>query len=110
MICITWCGKIQIQDLVKINYIKSYITLRRFYYEKKSGIFTFDRFIACLSMSQLIPNLIFAWIDHNKKPTKASLLLPEGIIYSIVYFMVWIFYIPSQVVLMSSYLADRADA
>ena len=96
-----------------------------------AGLLTLDRFIACLSMSQLILNLIFAWIEHRKKRTRASLLLAigitlffgcdlfimmrmllpsEGFIYSAICFMVWVFYIPSQVVLTSSYLADRTDA
>jgi hypothetical protein len=93
-----------------------------------AGILTVDRFIACISMSQLTLNLIFAWVEHNKKHTSASLLMaigitlffgcdffimmrmllpPRGLIYEVIRFMVWIFYIPSQVVLTSSYLADR---
>lgn len=96
-----------------------------------AGLFTFDRFIACLSMSQLILNLVYAWIDHRKKRTTTSLLLaigitlffgcdfsimlrmllpPQGFIYAAICFMVWIFYIPSQVILTTSYLIDRADA
>ena len=96
-----------------------------------AGIITLDRFIACLSMSQLILNLVYVWIEHNKKRTRASLLLavgitlffgcdlfimmrmllpPVGFIYSVICFMVWVFYIPSQVVLTSSYLIDRAEA
>ena len=96
-----------------------------------AGLLTLDRFIACLSMSQLILNLVYVWIDHHQKRTRASLLLamgitlffgcdlfimirmlipPEGFIYSVIYFMVWVFYIPSQVVLTSSYLVDRSDA
>jgi uncharacterized membrane protein len=96
-----------------------------------AGLFTFDRFIGCLSMSQLTLNLIYAWIEHRKKQTAASLLLAigitlffgcdlciimrmllpaQGFIYSAICFMVWIFYIPSQVALTSSYLADRTQA
>ena len=95
-----------------------------------AGLLTFDRFIACLSMSQLILNLVFVWIEHRKKQTLASLLLAIGItlffgcdlfimlrmllpaggfIYEIIRFMVWVFYIPSQVILTSSYLADRSN-
>ena len=90
-----------------------------------AGLLTLDRFIACLSMSQLILNLVYVWIEHNKKRTRASLLLavgitlffgcdlfitirmllpPVGFIYSVICFMVWVFYIPSQVVLTSSYI------
>lgn len=96
-----------------------------------AGLLSLDRFIACLSMSQLIMNLIFVWIEHRKKRTAASLLLAlgitlffgcdlfimlrmllpaQGFIYAAICFMVWIFYIPSQVLLTSSYLADRASA
>jgi hypothetical protein len=96
-----------------------------------AGLFTFDRFIACLSMSQLILNTIYSWIEYRKKRTTASLLLaigitlffgcdfsimlrmllpPQGFIYSAICFMVWVFYIPSQVVITSSYLVDRAEA
>ena len=96
-----------------------------------ADLLTLDRFIACLSMSQLILNLIFVWIEHRKNRTTASLLLavgitlffgcdlfimmrmllpPAGFIHSAICFMVWVFYIPSQVVLTSSYLADRAKA
>ena len=95
------------------------------------GIMTLDRFIACLSMSQLILNVIYGWIDHGKKHTRASLLLAVGIslffacdsfimmrmllpavgfVYSVICFMVWVFYIPSQVLLTSAYLSDRTDA
>lgn len=95
-----------------------------------AGLLTLDRFIACLSMSQLILNLVYVWIEHRKKKTLASLLLAVGItlffgcdlfimmrmllpaggaVYAFIRFMVWIFYIPSQVVLTSSYLADRAN-
>lgn len=94
-------------------------------------LLTLDRFIACLSMSQLILNLVFVWIDHAKKRTRASLLLALGITlfffgdafisvrmmldmktvaYAIVRFMVWVFYIPAQAVLTTSYLVDRADS
>ena len=39
------------------------------------------------------------------------MLLPaQGFIYEVICFMVWVFYIPSQVLLTSSYLADRASA
>ena len=96
-----------------------------------AGMLSLDRFIACLSMSQLIMNLIFVWIEHRKERTAASLLLAlgitlffgcdlfimlrmllpaQGFIYDVICFMVWIFYIPSQVLLTSSYLADRASA
>ena len=96
-----------------------------------ADLLTLDRFIACLSMSQLILNLVFVWIEHGKKRTKASLLLglgitlffgcdlfimmrmllpAQGFIYSAICFMVWVFYIPSQVVLTSAYLADRKSA
>ena len=44
-----------------------------------AGLFTFDRFIACLSMSQLVLNVIYSWIEHKKKHTTASLLLAIGI-------------------------------
>ena len=95
------------------------------------GVLSVDRFIACLSMSQLILNAVFVWIEHGKKRTAPSLLLAigitlflgcdlcimlrmllpaQGFVYAIVYFMVWIFYVPSQVLLTSSYLADRANA
>ena len=95
------------------------------------GILTLDRFIACLSMSQLILNLIYGWIEHKKRNTKVSLLLAigltlffgcdmfimlrmllpaNGFIYAFICFMVWVFYIPSQVVLTTCYLADRKDA
>ena len=95
------------------------------------GLMTLDRFIACLSMSQLILNVIYVWIDHRKTRTRTSLLLavgislffacdafimmrmllpPVGFIYSAICFMVWVFYIPSQVVLTSAYLSDRTDA
>ena len=96
-----------------------------------AGILTVDRLIACLSMSQLILNAVYVWIENHKRQTKASLLLaigitlffgcdfcimlrmllpPQGFIYAAICFMVWVFYIPSQVVLTSSYLADRANA
>ena len=95
-----------------------------------AGLLTFDRFIACLSMSQLILNLVYVWIENHKKRSSASLLLaigitlffgcdsfimmrmvlpPQGFIYAAICFMVWIFYIPSQVLLTSSYLADRTN-
>lgn len=95
------------------------------------GMLTFGRFIACLSMTQLILNLIYAWIEHGKRHTRGSLLfgigitlflvgdslimlrmlLPSGeLAYEIVRFLVWVFYIPTQVVLTASYLADRTDA
>ena len=95
-----------------------------------AGIFTIDRFIACLSMSQLILNLVYSWIEHRKKRTTASLILaigitlffgcdlfimlrmllpPHGLIYEAIRFMVWIFYIPSQTLLTASYLVDRAQ-
>ena len=95
------------------------------------GLLTWDRFVACVSMSQLILNVVYAWIEYKKKNTKQSLLLalgitlflgcdalimmrmllPKGgIVYAIIAFMVWVFYIPSQVVLTSSYLVDRIDA
>lgn len=96
-----------------------------------AGLFTFDKFIACLSMSQLILNVIYSWIEHKKKRTAASLLLAigitlffgcdfsimlrmllpaQGFIYSAICFMVWVFYIPSQVVITSSYIVDRTEA
>ena len=96
-----------------------------------AGLITFDRFIACLSMSQLVLNVIYSWIEHKKKRTTASLLLAigitlffgcdfsimlrmllpaQGFVYSAICFMVWVFYIPSQVVLTSSYLVDRTEA
>ena len=92
------------------------------------GMLTLDRLIACLSMSQLILNVVYGWIEQGKKRTLDSLLLaigislffgcdafimmrmlltPGGFIYSAICFMVWIFYIPSQVVLTSSYLYNR---
>jgi hypothetical protein len=95
-----------------------------------AGLLTFDRFIACLSMSQLILNLVYAWSEHRKKRTVASLIFavgitlffgcdfcimlrmllpPQGLIYDVIRFMVWVFYIPSQAVLTSSYLADKAN-
>ena len=37
------------------------------------------------------------------------LLPPQGLIYDVIRFMVWVFYIPSQAVLTSSYLADKAN-
>ena len=95
------------------------------------NMMTLDRLIACLSMSQLILNVIYGWIENHKKHTVESLLLaigitlffgcdacimmrmllpPEGFIYSAICFMVWVFYIPSQVVLTSSYLYDREKA
>jgi hypothetical protein len=95
-----------------------------------AGIFTVDRFIACISMSQLVLNLIYVWIEHRKKRTAASLILaigitlffgcdlfimlrmllpPQGLIYEAIRFMVWIFYIPSQTLLTASYLVDRAQ-
>ena len=96
-----------------------------------AGLLTIDRLIACLSMSQLILNFVYVWIENHRKHTTASLLLaigitlffgcdlfimmrmllpPQGFIYSAICFMVWIFYIPSQVLLTSSYFADRANA
>ena len=95
-----------------------------------AGILTVDRFIACISMSQLVLNLIYVWIEHRKKRTAASLILaigitlffgcdlfimlrmllpPQGPIYDFIRFMVWIFYIPSQTLLTASYLADRTQ-
>ena len=95
------------------------------------NMMTLDRLIACLSMSQLILNVIYGWIENHKKHTVESLLLAigitlffgcdacimlrmllpaEGFIYSAICFMVWVFYIPSQVVLTSSYLYDREKA
>ena len=95
-----------------------------------AGLLTFDRFIACLSMSQLILNLVYAWSEHRKKRTVASLIFavgitlffgcdfcimlrmllpPQGLIYDVIRFMVWVFYIPSQAVLTSIYLADKAN-
>lgn len=92
------------------------------------GMMTFDRLLACLSMSQLILNTVYAWIEHHKNKTPASLwlalgitlffgcdslimmrmlLTPSGFIYEAVCFMVWVFYIPSQVVLTTSYLVER---
>ena len=88
---------------------------------------TLDRLIACLSMSQLILNVVYGWIENHKKQTVGSLLLaigitlflgcdacimlrmliaPEGVMYAVICFMVWVFYIPSQVVLTSSYLNE----
>ena len=96
-----------------------------------AGLLTVDRWIACLSMTQLILNVVYAWIENNKKRTLPSLLFaigitlffgcdgfimmrmllpPEGFIYSVICFMVWVFYIPAQVVITSSYLFDRANA
>ena len=96
-----------------------------------AGMLSLDRFIACLSMSQLIMNFVFVWIEHRKTRTTASILLAlgitlflgcdlfimlrmllpaQGFIYEVICFMVWVFYIPSQVLLTSSYLADRANA
>ncbi len=96
-----------------------------------AGLLSLDKFIACLSMSQLILNLVYVWIEHAKKRTVASLILAigitlffgcdfcimlrmllptQGFIYECIRFMVWVFYIPSQAVLTSSYLADRAEA
>ena len=96
-----------------------------------AGLLTLDRFIASLSMSQSVLNVIYSWIEHKKKRTTASLLLAigitlffgcdflimlrmllpaQGFLYSVICFMVWVFYIPSQVVLTSSYLVDRAEA
>ena len=95
------------------------------------NMMTLDRLIACLSMSQLILNVVYAWIENHKQRTVGSLLLaigitlffgcdafimlrmllpPEGFIYASISFMVWVFYIPSQVVLTSSYLYDREKA
>ena len=95
------------------------------------NMMTLDRLIACLSMSQLILNVVYAWIENNKKRTIDSLLLaigitlffgcdafimlrmlltPAGFIYSAICFMVWVFYIPSQAVLTSSYLCNRAKS
>ena len=95
------------------------------------NMMTLDRLIACLSMSQLILNVVYAWIEQNKKRNCDSLLLaigitlffgcdafimlrmlltPGGFIYSAICFMVWVFYIPSQVVLTSSYLYNREKA
>ena len=95
-----------------------------------AGLLTLDRFIACLSMSQLILNLVYVWIEHHRKRATASLLLaigitlffgcdffimmrmllpPQGLLYGAICFMVWVFYIPSQVLLTSSYFADRAN-
>lgn len=94
-------------------------------------LFSWDRLIACLSMSQLVLNLIFGWIEHKRRRTVTSLLfalgitlfmgcdglimvrmlLPEeGLVYAIVFFMVWVFYIPSQVLLTAGYLTDRTTA
>lgn len=95
------------------------------------GLNELGYFVACLSMSQLVLNLVYGWIDHSKKRTRASLLLAIGLslfflcdsfimlrmllpsgsfFYEVICFMVWVFYIPSQAVLSTSYLADRADA
>ena len=95
------------------------------------GLMTLDRLIACLSMSQLILNVVYAWIENHKKRTLSSLLFaigitlffgcdacimfrmllaPVGIVYSAICFMVWVFYIPSQVVLTTAYLYDREKA
>lgn len=95
------------------------------------GLLTQDRFIACLSMTQLILNFIYAWIEHNKKRTRASMLFALGITvffasdamimmrmllpagglsFEIVRFMVWVLYIPAQIMLIASYFADRTDA
>ena len=95
------------------------------------GILTLDRLIACLSMSQLILNVVYAWIEHNKKRTLVSLifaigitlffgcdacimlrmlLTPGGFIYSAICFMVWVFYIPALAVITSTYLFDREKA
>ena len=38
------------------------------------------------------------------------LLPPQGFIYECIRFMVWVFYIPSQAVLTSSYLTNRTEA
>ena len=96
-----------------------------------AGLLTFDRFIACLSITQLMLNAVYVWIEHKKQRTLSSLLFaigitlflgcdsfimmrmlltPSGFIYSAICFMVWVFYIPSQVVLTSSYLFDRRTA
>jgi hypothetical protein len=96
-----------------------------------AGLLTLDRFIACLSMSQLILNLVYVWIDHGRARTTASLVLAIGItlffacdlfimvrmllspasaLYPIIVFMVWMFYIPSQALLSTAYLVDRAEA
>jgi hypothetical protein len=94
------------------------------------NILTLDRFIACLSMSQLILNLIYGWIEHKKKNNRTSLLLAigltlffgcdffimlrmllpaSGFIYAFICFMVWVFYIPSQVILTTTYLSERNE-
>ena len=96
-----------------------------------AGLLTVDRLIACLSMSQLILNVVYVWIENHRKRTSASLLLAigitlffgcdlfimmrmllpqQGFVYAAICFMVWVFYIPSQVLLTSSYLADRTNA
>lgn len=96
-----------------------------------SGLYTPDRLSACLSMSQLILNIVYGWIEYDKKRSRASLLFAIGIsiffvgdalitvrmflhsdslIREIVRFLVWVFYIPSLVVLTSAYLIDRTDA
>ena len=130
-------GMVQVIYAVYLGLNKYRLVIRIGFYLGFTGIMfaldmlTLDRFIACLSMTQLILNLIYGWIEHGKKHTRASLLLAiglspflacdalimtrmviphHGFLYEAVRFMVWVFYIPSQVVLTSAYLVDRTEA
>lgn len=130
-------GLIQVVYAVYLGLNKSRIIIRISFYVIFTvvmfavGILTLDRFIACLSMTQLILNLIYGWIEYGKKRTRATLIFAIGITLFLggdafimlrtlldshssflptVRFMVWVFYIPAQVVLTSSYLFNRIDA
>lgn len=130
-------GILQVIYAVYLGLNKYRLAIRVGFYFVFTGImFALDllplvRFIACLSMTQLILNLIYSWIEHKKKHSRASLLLAigltlflvgdilimarmviphHGFLYEAVRFMVWVFYVPAQVVLTSAYLVDRTEA
>lgn len=87
--------------------------------------------VASWSMSQLIVNLIVAWISYAQKRSCPSLLLAAGltlffgcdgsimlrillagqttVFYQVICLLVWTCYVPSQAALVTSYIIDRKE-
>lgn len=85
--------------------------------------------VAAWSMTQLIINMIIAWISYAKKKSLPSLLLAVGltlflgcdgsimlriilsgqetVFYHVICLLVWTCYVPSQVALVTSYITNR---
>lgn len=95
------------------------------------GKFELAYIVAAWSMSQLIINVIVAWVSYAKKRTCPSLLLAAGMtlffgcdgsimlrillagqettFYHVICLLVWTCYIPSQVAIVTSYITDRKE-